>query len=176
MVKKPKKRTTKQELALHRALQYLSFGSVFGAILTPFIILGIVNFDEWFINNTEGWKVGMGAIIGMAVVGFALFLVMAKKEKEIKVTNGWITFLVIWFAIALVTWLIKSIIEEIFWVMLFTGLGLAAAFGFDIWSREEKKQADAYQKARADIKQETIEEQARREVQEEQSESEHPVD
>ena len=51
-VKKPL--TTKQKQYRYRGLQYAAIGGEFVSILTPFIIIGGVNFDEWFISNPEG--------------------------------------------------------------------------------------------------------------------------
>ena len=49
------KQTTKTKTK-YRALQWTFFGSEFISILTPFIVIGAVKFDEFFVNNPEGWK------------------------------------------------------------------------------------------------------------------------
>ena len=162
-----KKLTTKQKQNKYRALQYTAVGGMFASILTPFIVLGIANFQDWFVAS-DGYRIGLGATLGMAVVGIALALVAFKKEKESKVTDGWITFLVVWFAVAMIIKLCERIYSEIFGIMMWTGLGLAAAFGLDIFSKAEKKKADAYKEARKKVQQESIEEQARKEVAEEE--------
>lgn len=170
MKKKEKKPlTTKQKQMKYRSLQYVTVGGMFVSILTPFIALGIANFDEWFIDNSNGWKIGLGATLGLAVAGIAVFLVTAKKEKESKVTDGWITLLVMWFAVGFVFFLLSSIYAQIFEIMMWTGLGLAGAFGLDIVSKNMKKKADAYKNARAKVQEESIEEQAKKEVEEEQA-------
>lgn len=168
-MKEKKKLTTKQKQVKYRALQYASVGGMFVSIITPFIALGVANFEEWFIDNSEGWKVGLGASLGLAVAGIAVALVAAKKEKESNVTNGWITLLVMWFAVAFIAWLLSSIYAQIFEIMMWTGLGIAGAFGLDIVSKNMKKKADAYKIARAKVQEESIEEQAKREVEEEQA-------
>lgn len=171
MEKKPL--TTKQTQMKYRALQYTAVGGMFASIITPFVILGIIHADEWFVQNDGGWKIGLGATLGLAVVGIAIFLVTKKKEQESKVTNGWITLIVMWFAIAFMTKLFANIYEEIFGIMMWTGLGLCSAFGLDIIARKNKETADAYKEARAELKQETIKEKAKREVEKEQ---ERPVE
>lgn len=165
MEKKPL--TTKQKQYRYRSLQYAAVGGEFASIITPFIIIGAVNFDEWFIDNPEGYKVGIGATLALAVMGIAVALITMKKEKESKLTEGWITLLVFWFAIAFIFKLMSSIYAEIFSLMMWCGLGLAAAFGLDIVSKNLKAKADAYKEARADANKETIKEQAKREVEEE---------
>lgn len=167
MAKEKKELTTKQKQIKHRALQYTAVGGMFASIITPFVVLGIIHFDEWFKTNPDGWKIGLGATLGLAVAGIAIFLVTQKKEKESKVTNGWITIIVMWAAVAFCFKLLSDIYEEIFAIMMWTLLGLCGAFGLDIVSKKEKEQADAYKEARKSIRQESIEEQAKREVEEE---------
>lgn len=175
MSKKEKKQlTTKQQQTKYRALQYTAIGGMFASILAPFIVLGIIHFDDWF-KSEGGWKIGLGATLGLAVVGIAIFLVTAKKEKESKVTDGWITLLVLWFAIAFIVKLVAEIYDAIFGIMMWTGLGLASAFGLDMVAKSNKNKADAYKEARASVKEESIKEKAKREVEAEQRE-ERPVD
>lgn len=177
MAKKEKKPlTTKQKQNKYRALQYTAVGGMFASVLMPFIVLGAVNFEEWFVASGEGWKIGLGASLGLAVVGIAMFLVTQKKEKESKVTDGWITLIVMWFSCAFIFKLLANIYEQIFGIMMWTGLGLCSAFGFDIVSKRMKKNADAYKSARAKVKEETIEEQAKKEVEQEQRQEERPVE
>lgn len=159
--------TTKQKQKGHRVLQYTAFGGMFVSVITPFIILGIANFEEWF-KSDSGWKIGLGATLGMAVVGIALFLVTYKKEHDSKVTDGWITLLVLWFAVAFIFKLFASIYEDIFGIMMWTGLGLASAFGLDMVSKDQKRRADAYKAARQKINQETLEDKIKKEVEEEE--------
>lgn len=174
MQKEKKKLTTKQKQNKHRALQYAAIGGMFASVITPFIIIGAINFDDWFVGE-GGWRIGLGATLGLAVAGIAIFLVTYKKEKESKVTDGWITMLVIWFAAAFIIKLFEEIYHEIFSIMMWTGLGLAAAFGLDLFSKAEKRKADAYKNARAKVQEESIEEQAKKEVAEEENEN-RPVE
>lgn len=170
MKKEKKQLTTKQQQTKYRALQYTAIGGMFGSIITPFVILGAIHFDEWFRDNPSNWKIGLGAALGLAVVGIAIFLVTKKKEQESKVTDGWITFIVCWFAVAFIAKLLSSIYEEIFGIMMWTGLGLCGAFGLDLVSKKEKEKADAYKEARKDVQQESIRDKAKREVEAEEEE------
>lgn len=175
MSKKEKKQlTTKQLQSKYRALQYTAIGGMFASILTPFIIIGIVNFEDWF-KSDGGWKIGLGATLGLAVMGIAIFLVTKKKETESKVTDGWITLLVIWFAVAFIFKLVAEIYDAIFGIMMWTGLGLCSAFGLDMVAKVNKNKADAYKEARSSVKQESIKEKAKREVEAEQKQ-ERPVE
>ena len=134
----------KQKQTKYRALQYTTFIGEFISILTPFIIMGAVNYDEWFTTE-EGWKVGLGGTLALALMGIAVFLVTKKKEDE-KITGGYITLIVGWFAVAFIFMLLASIMEQITTIMMFGGLGLLGAFGLDIASHNFKDKADLYKK------------------------------
>lgn len=144
MEKQKKQLTAKQKQTKYRALQYTTFVGEFISILTPFIIMGIVNYDEWFTTE-EGWKVGLGGTLALALMGIAVFLVTKKKEDE-KITGGYITLIVGWFAVAFIFMLLASIMEQITTIMMFGGLGLLGAFGLDIASHNFKDKADLYKK------------------------------
>ena len=147
MAKKEKKPlTVKQTKNKYRALQYTTFGGEFVAILTPYIALGIANFDEWFVNNPESWKLGLGGALSLALLGMAIFLVGKKKEDK-NITGGYITLILGWFAVAFIFLLLGSIIDQIATIMMFGGLGLMGAFGLDLTSKSFKKKADLYKKA-----------------------------
>lgn len=171
MAKQKKPLTTKQQQTKHRALQYTAIGGMFGSILTPFIILGAINFEDWF-KTEGGWKIGLGATLGMAVVGIAVFLVTKKKEKESKVTDGWITFIVCWFAVAFIAKLFESIYSQIFEIMMWTGLGLCGAFGLDLVSKDQKRKADTIKEVRNETEKDSFKERIKKEYEKEQQPTE----
>ena len=171
MAKEKKELTVVQTKNKYRAFQYLSFGGEFVSILSPYIALGIVNFDEWFTNNPDSWKVGLGGSLALALLGIAIFL-FSKKEENEKITNGYVAFVIGWFAVAFVFMLLASIMDQIATIMFFGGLGLLGAFGLKLVSNNYKEKADTLQEIINKVNNEEveakvrhdIEEQARREV------------
>lgn len=161
-----KKLTTRQKQKKYRALQYTCVGGEFISVLTPFIILGAVNADEWF-KSSDGWKVGLGGALALALMGIAVFLVTYKKEKDNKVTNGWITLIVGWFAVTFVFILLANIMDQIATIMLFGGIGLCGAFGLDLVSKSFKTKADLYKEAIGEVTKDKLKEQIAQEVEEE---------
>lgn len=160
MAKKPL--TTKQKQTRYRIAQYSTFGGEFLSIITPFVAMGIVNFDEWF-QTSEGWKVGLGGTLALALLGLAVFLVGKKKENE-KITGGYITLILGWFAVAFIFLLLANIMDQIATIMFFGGLGLLGAFGLDLTSKSFKKKADMYKEARAKVLGEVLEDDIRKEI------------
>lgn len=162
-----KKLTVAQKQKTYRTLQYTCVGGEFISALTPFIILGAVHGEEWF-KSEDGWKIGLGGALALALMGIAIFLVTMKKEKETKVTNGWITLLVGWFAVAFIFVLLANIMDQIATIMFIGGIGLACAFGLDLTSKAFKKKADLYKEVIGDTTKEKLKEEIQKEYQEEQ--------
>ena len=158
-----KQLTANQKQTKYRALQYTTFVGEFISILTPFIIMGAVNYDEWFTTE-EGWKVGLGGTLALALMGIAVFLVTKKKEDE-KITGGYITLIVGWFAVAFIFMLLASIMEQITTIMMFGGLGLLGAFGLDLTSKNFKTKADLYKKTIQAAKENVVKQQVERDLQ-----------
>jgi hypothetical protein len=127
--------------------------------------MGIINFDEWFMTE-EGWKVGLGGTLALALLGMAVFLFTKKKEDN-TITNGYITLILGWFAVTFIFMLLASLMEQISTIMFFGGLGLLGAFGLDLGSKDMKKKADLYKEVRAEVYKDTLKDDIRREVEEE---------
>lgn len=162
MEKKPLTATQKKNK--YRALQYVTFGSEFLSIITPFIAMGIVNHEEWFYQE-DGWKIGLGGSLALALMGIAVFLVSKKKEENSKITNGYISLIVGWFAVAFIFMLLADIMSQMSMIMLFGGIGLCGAFGLDIASKDFKTKADAYKEVIKKAKQNVIQQEVEKDLQ-----------
>ena len=157
-----KQLTAKQKQTKYRALQYTTFACEFLSILIPFIVMGCVNAQEWFYQE-DGWKVGLGGTLALALLGIAVFLVTKKKEDE-KITGGYITLIVGWFAVAFIFMLLADIMSQITTIMMFGGLGLLGAFGLDLTSKNFKAKADAYKETIQKAKQNVIKDEVETEL------------
>lgn len=159
MAKKPL--TAKQKQNKYRALQYSTFVGEFVSIILPFVIMGAVNYEDWFVSES-GWKVGLGGTLALALLGIAVLLVTRKKEDE-KITSGYITLIIGWFAVAFIFVLLADIIEQIAMIMFFGGIGILGAFGLDMTSKNFKAKADLYKNAIAKAKTENLEDELKQE-------------
>lgn len=158
-----KKLTATQKKNKYRALQYTTYVGEFVSIFTPFIIMGIVNKDEWFATADQSLKVGLGGTLALAILGIAVFLVTKKKENK-DLTNGYIALIIGWFAVAFIFVLLASILEQIATIMLFGGIGLVGAFGLDMFSKDFKNKADLYKETILKGKQNVIREEYEEEI------------
>lgn len=167
MEKKEKKPLTiKQKKNRARATQYTLFGSEFLAVATPYAIMAGVNHEEWFIQNPEPWKIGLGGALGLALMSLAVLLVAKKKEKE-EIKNGYIALIIGWYAVAFIFLMLARLMNEIYTIMFYGGLGLIVAFGLDMGSKHFKKKADDYKDSLALANKDIDKEQAKQEIAEE---------
>ena len=115
--KKPKKViTTAQLKKRYRAIQCSAFAGQFVSTVAPFGILAIVNADEWFYVE-NGWTVGIGFTLALALTTIATLLVSKKKEDS-TITNGFISLIVGWFAVAFIFILLANIMDQIANIMI----------------------------------------------------------
>jgi len=175
MKKEKKELTVVQTKNRYRAFQYLCHGGEYLSILTPYIIMGSINFDEWFVQNPEGWKVGLGGSLALALLGIATFFVSKNKEDK-KTTDGYIALIVGWFAVAFILMLLASVINEMATIMFYGGIGLAGAFGLDMVSKDFKKKADMYKLAIEEAKGKDIQEKFKKELVEKAKKEQIAVD
>ena len=149
MAKEKKPLTIKQQAKKERKISRLLFASEFVAIPTPFIIMGGVNFNEWFINNPEGWRIGLGGGIGIALMSFVALM--------LAIIFGY-------YMLGFIAMLLAEILTQIYQIIFITGTGLIGAMGLDIASKKEKAKADKHFKAIDNAQLELDTQQAKEEI------------
>lgn len=162
-MKKKKPLTLKQKQRRERAAQYGLFAGEFAVLPIPFAAMAIANVDEWFVSNPDGWKIGLGGGIALALMGIMTLLVSKRKENQ-ELTGGYITLIIGWYAFAFVAMLLSQIMYEIYKIMAISGTGMLAAFGLDQGSKYFKKEADNHKLAIEEAKKELDKEQAKEEM------------
>ena len=162
-MKEKKPLTLKQKQRKERAAQYGLFASEFAVLPIPFAAMAIANADEWFVSNPDGWKIGLGGGIALALMGIMTLLVSKRKENQ-ELTGGYITLIIGWYAFAFVAMLLSQIMYEIYKIMAISGTGMLAAFGLDQGSKYFKKEADNHKLAIEEAKKELDKEQAKEEM------------
>ena len=135
------KKTPTQRLKQHKANSVLCFVGEFFSVMTPFAIMGIVNYEEYFVEY-NGTKMSIAASLAAILMGLAIWLVSKKKFE-----NSFITLIIGWFAVAGIFALMGQIITDIANIMFFGGIGILGAFGLDILSKHELKEAEKIKKA-----------------------------
>lgn len=163
-----KQLTTKQKIKKYRAIQWGTFAGQYLAIATPYVVLGIVHWDEWFTSNPDGYKVGIGGAIALALISVITLLVTNAKKEDMKI-NMYIPLILGWLMSATILHLLGSIILEISELMYITATGLIGALGIDIASNHAKQQKEHFMKSLSVANEELDKEQARIEIQQEKA-------
>lgn len=166
-MKEKKPLTIKQQKNKYRALQWTMFGGEYIAITSPYMVMAAVNYDEWFLNNPDSWKIGIGGGIALALMGIIVAVITFKKENDNKITDGYVSLILTWLVVATCFHLLADIIYEISTIMYYGAIGLAGAFGLDLGSKAMKNKADRYLDAMKKAQEEINKDQAKEEIEKE---------
>ena len=156
-MKEKKKLTPSQRYKKLKTTQYICFGGEFVSVLTPFIVVGIVNYNEYFVEY-NGTRVSIACALAFALMGIAVYLVSKKKFD-----NSFITLIVGWLAITIIFFLLGKIITDISWIMLYGLIGILGAYGLDIASAKAEDKAKKIKDGMELANQEEIKEEYRAE-------------
>lgn len=162
MAKEKKQLTLKQKSNKYRALQYSTFIGKYLALLTPFIVMGCVNAQEWFYQD-EGWKVGLGGTLALALLGIVMTLVTKDDTKDNK-SLGKIALIMGWFTATFIVILLEDILNQMATIMIFGSIGLCAAVGIDFANKDFKTKADLYKNTLVETKKDMLKDQAKEEL------------
>ena len=158
----------------YRRWQYGTFFAEFISLIAPYIVLGAINFEDWFMQES-GWKVGLGGVLGMALAAIALLLVNKKQSDDMKreagqnpstavVSYEWIVLILGWIMAIVIIFLIETILHQIVQIMIGGLIGILGACGFDIAHVELKKRANKLSDDIEQAKRELSREQAKQEI------------
>lgn len=165
-----KQLTTAQQKSKYRTIQRTTFAGEFVSVGSPYIIMGAINFDEWF-NTADGWKIGLGGSLAMALMCIVVFSITKKKTDTDQKTGGYITLLLGWLAVAFICTLLANIMYQIGTIMFMGAIGIAGALGLEITSKKYKGLADDLDNAMKKAKADMLQEQARKELENESAEN-----
>ena len=108
------------------------------SILSPYIVIGAVNFNEYF-TEYNGVKMSIGCILAITVMGIAI----ANETKENKKVNG----LVVWAVAVALCYLMQSILNDLLLILFCGFVGQLIGAGFDIGAKKEYEKASIYREA-----------------------------
>jgi len=108
------------------------------SILSPYIIIGIANFDEYF-TEANGVKMSLGCTLALVVGGIAIM----NETKESKKING----LVAWAVAFALAFFLQSILNDLVMILGFGLIGQLIGAGFELGAEKENEKAELYKKA-----------------------------
>lgn len=120
----------------------------FVVLVTPTIVLFIINRDEW-VTQQEATKISMGVLLGLL---YAIFVMRgALKEVSVKIAT-----LLSMFTFLAIVWFLESVIQDLFWVILSTIVGYIFYIFVSIIGERHMNEYKAYrdEKVRVQARQE----------------------
>lgn len=107
----------KTTLELYKSFKHKKFACLLGkwiSIITPFVVIGIVNFNEYF-TEYNGFKMSIGCSLAALVGGFAIYQNVREDNKKVANVIKWaIAFGLVYF--------FSSILQDL---VLIVGCGFA---------------------------------------------------
>lgn len=131
-MEKKNKTPSEQKKSLKR-WKRTCFAGEFVSAATPFFVIGIVNFDKYFIQY-DGTKMSISFFLAMSLMGFVVWAITKKK-----LNNSFVLFLVGWLVCAFIFTMLGEMITDLATIMWFGAIGIAGALGLQ--KEEEVLQA-----------------------------------
>ena len=148
--------TPSQEKKKYRKIKIACFGGEFVSAILPFFIIGLVNYNEYFVEY-DGTKMSIACFLAVTLMGIAVYLISKKKLE-----NSFITLIIGWYTAGFIFHLIGVVINDISTIMFIGGTGLIGAYGLELGSKKAdkklKKITDAMQQAESEITKEAYKE------------------
>ena len=81
MAKEKKKLTPTQQKRRYKALSQVCNWGQWVSLIAPFITIGLVNFNDYFVEY-DGWKISIAGVLAAFVMGVIVFTIVNKKIKN----------------------------------------------------------------------------------------------
>jgi len=128
-----KQKTPSQLKRQYNVLSKTCFYSQFFAVAAPYLVIGGIKFNDYFIEYS-GWKMSLASVIAFVVMGGAIVAVSTKKIK-----SSYGTLLITWLAFIGFLFLIDKVVEDLKFIMSAGVAGLLVAWELDAQSNRLKK-------------------------------------
>lgn len=148
--------TPTQQKKKYQKIKWACFGGEFLSIIAPFVTIGLINFNEYFIEY-DGVKMSIACFLALALMGMAVWLVSKKKFS-----NSFVSLIIGWATVDFIFFMLGRIINDIASIMFFGLIGLLGAYGLDIASnvadKKMKKIIEGIEEANKEITKESYKE------------------
>lgn len=108
------------------------------SILSPYLIIGIVNFEDYFVE-ADGIKMSLGCVLAAIVAGISI----ANETKENKKING----IVLWAIAFALIFFFQAILQDLLLIVGCGFVGQLVGAGFELGSETQLEKAKLYRKA-----------------------------
>ena len=141
MKKEKKQKTPSQLYRQYKVTSKICFVSEFLSVFAPFLIIGIINHDKYFVQYS-GTKMSLACTLAFGVMGIAIYMISKKKWE-----NTYIALIIKWAIFDVIFFLLGEIINDIAVIMFFGWFGLIGAQLLESTSKSFEKKAERIKKA-----------------------------
>ena len=143
MEKKPKRTKTQKKLTALKALDGFMIGSKYVVAELPATIMVIVKHNDWFPTVTQTVSVSTGFSMFCITILVSLFC-MARKEETYKKISPFLTAAIYLIIIGVICLFMASILSDLGWLCLYTGVGMVVAVVEDMVEKNVVKEKIKY--------------------------------
>lgn len=127
-----KQKTIKQQANTYRNIKFACLGAEFLSAIAPFVAIGIINRDTWFINY-NGTQISIALYLAFAFMGIAIYGITTKKLE-----NTYFGFIMKWTIVAIIFTLIGELINQLCEILWYGLIGLLGSQGFELGYKSAK--------------------------------------
>ena len=138
MAKKKKEFISAEKYIKFRNIGYTCLAMKWVSILSPYLIIGIVNFEDYF-QEASGVKMSLGCVLALIVAGISV----ANETKENKKISG----LVGWAIAFALVYFFQSILQDLLLIIGCGLIGQLVGAGFELGAETNLEKAALYRKA-----------------------------
>lgn len=140
-----------------KKIEKLLFAGEIGSVIAPFIVLSIVNFDEYFVQQ-EGWRMSLtfAMLAGATVISVML---MAKQKLKLSLGSA-LSGLVI---ADVICFLLGQLITDLAYILLYVIIGFVVALVLNIKREKELEEINLINEGIKDAKKDSVKEQYKKE-------------
>ena len=139
MAKEKKPLTPTQQKKKLKAISFACKFGQWGSLIAPFVTIGIVNFNDYFVEY-DGWKVSIAGILAAFVMGVVVFTIVNQKIK-----NSYGVLIIKVAIITAILFLIERLVYDLKYIMLFTLIGIFGALALEKTSEKLDNKAGKIQ-------------------------------
>ena len=120
---------------------YALKGAKWVSILSPYIVIGAINFEEYF-TEVNGVKMSLGCTLALIVAGISIYN-ETKANGENKKING----IVGWAVAFALAYLLQSILSDLVLILGAGLIGQMVGAGFDLGANAQLTKANIYKES-----------------------------
>ena len=120
---------------------YALKGAKWLSILSPYIIIGAINFEEYF-TEVNGVKMSLGCTLALLVAGISIY-----NETKAKDENKRINGIVGWAVALALAYFLQSILNDLVLILGAGLIGQMVGAGFDLGANAQLTKAKLYKES-----------------------------